>query len=389
MNKEQQCMLSCLRAYLDETQYCLSVDIDVKALYNLSRSHNLAPVVFSALRNDCVLKKNASVYRAFEDDFYDSIVRYDMQNEVINDISDVLSKNNIRHVYFKGSEIREYYPAPELRSMGDVDLLIKTEDRAVVKKLLVSCGYELLEDNGPVYTYRKNSVLIEVHTSIVNGKVGSKNAEEYYKNAFSHALFDKQIGRFEPAYHLAYLVVHIAHHFWFYGAGAKMILDLAVMLRRFDISLDSVFGILEEVGLDDFARVIFSVCNKWFGEGRNFVDDVEKTEEFLINFGAFGNVNRNVGVVVRRKALEEGKKSTFAAKLSLAFPSYEKMRIIPYMKFMEGRAYLLVWGWIYRFFYNIKNRKNFVVSATSDMAGDDAKAEAQKEIDYFEEIGLI
>ena len=109
----------------------------------------------------------------------------------------------------------------------------------------------------------------------------------------------------------------------------------------------------------------------------------------MINFGAFGNVNRNVGVIVRRKALEEGKKSTFSAKLSFAFPSYEKMKNIPYMKFMEGRPYLLLWGWIYRFFYNIKNRRKFLFTATSDMAGDDAKQEAQKEIKYFEEIGLI
>lgn len=389
MEKTKICMLGCLRAYFNKTQYNLGEDDDIKALYNMSRSHNLAPIVFSVIKNDSVLRNNNAVYQAFENDFYDAVVRYDLQKSVIDNITDILTKNGINHIYFKGSEIKEYYPVPELRSMGDVDLLIKTDDRSEVKKLLTQNGYELLEDNGPVYSYGKDGVLIEVHTSIVNGKVGSKDAQQYYKNAYDFAVFDGCVGRFEPTYHLAYLIVHIAHHFWFYGAGAKMILDLAVMIRHFGVDPDGVLGILEQIGLDDFAKVILSVCYKWFGVGKCYVDDTQDTEDFLMNFGAFGNVNRNVGVIVRRKALEEGKKSTFSAKLAFAFPSYEKMKNIPYMKFMEGRPYLLLWGWIYRFYYNIKNRRKFLFTATSDMAGDDAKQEAQKEIKYFEEIGLI
>lgn len=389
MNREQSSMLSCLRAYLDKTEYFLPEDTDVKALYDLSRAHNLSPIVFSVIKNDKALMSDMAVRKAFEDDFFDSIVRYDCQKNIISSLSNLFDKHGVAHVFFKGSEIKEYYPVPELRSMGDVDVLIDIKDRDRVKSLLLSDGYTLSEHNGPVYNYNKNGVLIEMHTSIVNGKVGSKNAEEYYKNAFSKAVFNGNSGRFDETYHLAYLVVHIAHHFWFYGAGAKMILDLAVMLKHFDISLDNVFYILKNIGLDDFARVIFSVCFKWFGVGKSYTDDILKTEEFLLSFGAFGNVNRNVGVVVRRKAIEEGKKSTFGAKLSLVFPPYSKMKNIPYMKFMEGRPYLLIWGWMYRLFYNLKYRKQFAVSASLDMAGDDAKIKAQKEIDYFEEIGLI
>ena len=65
------------------------------------------------------------------------------------------------------------------------------------------------------------------------------------------------------------------------------------------------------------------------------------------------------------------------------------MKNIPYVKFIEGRPYLLAFGWIYRIIYNLKNKKAFVKEATSTLANDETEAEAKKEIKFFEEIGLL
>ena len=86
---------------------------------------------------------------------------------------------------------------------------------------------------------------------------------------------------------------------------------------------------------------------------------------------------------------EEGKKNAFAARLSLAFPPYSKMKELPYIKFMEGRPYLLPLGWIYRIIYNLKNRKEYTKSANKNLSDRETLKCAQDEINYFEEIGLI
>lgn len=389
MNKEQCFLLDCLRAYLNGTSINDEYEIDCNSLFSLAMAHNLAPVVFSVARNNPVLLGCKRSYEAFKDAFYDAIVCYDTQKDAISEIDGFLTDNGIDHVFFKGSQLKEYFPVPEFRLMGDIDLLIRLEDRSRAKTAFLKNGYTITEDNGPVYNYKKDNILVECHTKIVSGKVGNANAEEFFEDAINHATFENHRGTLDVQYNLMYLLTHIAHHFWFYGAGAKMILDLAVIIKRFNPSIDAVVDNMKDLHLDEFARVIFTVCYDWFNVGKAYDCDTDKAKEFLISHGAFGNTNRSIAAVVKRKALEEGHTSALATRLSLLFPSYKKMKNIPYVKFIEGRPYLLAFGWIYRIIYNLKNKKAFVKEATSTLANDETEAEAKKEIKFFEEIGLL
>ena len=112
---------------------------------------------------------------------------------------------------------------PESRAMGDIDILIKECDRNKVKKLLTSNGFDCIKQNGPVYNYVKNNVLFEIHTKLIN-----HYDEEPFCNAFDYAVFDGFEGTFDNNFHFAYLIAHTAHHFKFYGAGIKLIVDQAL-----------------------------------------------------------------------------------------------------------------------------------------------------------------
>ena len=389
MTKEQEFMLCCLRAYFEGKKNNTEVDIDPKAFYEFCNAHNLAPIVFSTVKDNVALRNDKNAFEAFKTAFYDAIVNYDMQKAVIDELGELLTANKVDHIFFKGSQLKEYFPVPELRLMSDIDVLIRLADREKVKTLFTANGFELTEDNGPVYNYHKGDVLVECHTKIVSGKVGNADAENYFENAVNHAKFDGFCGELEPEYNLLYLLTHIAHHFWFYGAGVKMILDLAVFIKHFSPDIDSVVNKADELNLKLFSQIIFSICYDWFGVGKKYDVKTDDTKEFLLGFGAFGNINRNKAAVVRRKAIEDGHNSGFMTKLALLFPSYKKMKNIPYIKFIDGRPYLLPFCWIYRIIYNFKNKKGFVKEATSDLASDETRAEAQKEFEYFEEIGLL
>lgn len=388
MTNVQNFFIKCTRAFFEGEKTTVPSDVNLDELYGISKAQNLAAVVFSVIKDD-ENAKQSKAYKMLEDCFYDSIARYDFQSAIINEIRSILESEKIRHVFFKGAVIKEYYPVPELRSMGDIDVLIGESDRDRVKALLMANGFELINSNGPVYDYKKDGALIEVHTKIVSGKVGSVNAEEYFSNAMQYAKFDEYCGVLEDEYHFCYLLTHIAHHFWFYGAGMKMILDLAVFQRSKSLDYSKVFVYLDELGLKDFSKVLLTLCYKWFGIGEDYNSDVSQTEEFLLSFGAFGNAGRNKAAVVRRKALEQGKKSGLSAKLSLLFPSYKKIKDIPYMRFIQGRPYLLVLGWIYRIYYNLRYRKTFVVQSTSTLSDDETLIQAENELQYFKEIGLL
>lgn len=391
MKKEEQFLIAVCKAYLNQTVIRIDDEINFESFYETAREHNLLAIAFCVLKNSD--NKNVippDVYKKFEDSFYETIIRYDAQSRVILELDHVLSKNNIKHIFFKGSEIREYYPVKEARAMGDIDILIEAENRNTVKNILTDNGYQLKNSNGPVYDYIKNGVLIEMHTKIISGKIGNSDAEAYFANAFEHAEFDNCKSHLDTNYHFAYLIAHIAHHFWFYGAGIKLILDLAVMQKQFKIDYDIVFNILKAINLDHFAEIILAVCEKWFGTTDLFKADTSQTEIFIVSFGAFGNAKRNKAAVIQRKELEEGKKNnSFLTRLRLLFPSYNKIKNIPYIKFIEGRPWLLPLAWIYRLIYNLKNKKEFIKEATKSLGSDETNDLAKKEFSYFEEIGLL
>ena len=92
---------------------------------------------------------------------------------------------------------------------------------------------------------------------------------------------------------------------------------------------------------------------------------------------------------MERKDLEVGKTGgTFLKRLRLLFPSYQRMKEIPYIKFIENRPYLTPFAWVYRFFYNLKHKKAFMMGAVKGLADKDSEKEAQKELEFFREIGL-
>lgn len=390
MNKEQQYLITLCRAYLYNEKITLRDDIDYEKLYVIAKSHNLIGICFCVIKNSADKEiVNADLYKKFEDIFYETIFRFDEQTKIINEIASLLSDSDIDYVFFKGSEIRSYFPIPQVRAMGDIDILIPQDKRDIVKNLLSKNGYKIKNSNGPVYDYVKNNTLIEVHTKIVSGKIGNSNAEKFFENAFEH-IAENDKHRLDENYNFAYLITHIAHHFWFYGAGIKMILDLAVTQNKYNIDFDIVLAYMREIGLYDFSKTIITVCCKWFGIGKDFGCDTENTEKFLVSFGAFGNMNRNKAAVVERKELEEGKKSShIKTVLSLLFPSYNKIKNIPYISFIEGRPYLLPLAWIYRIFYNLIKRQRLVSDVAANIGKKETSDQAENELIFFEEIGLL
>ena len=391
MNKEKEYLIKLCSNYLKLKYEPLDESIDYSMLFELSNAHNLGAIVFCVLKNapnkEIIGKE---VFKRFEDDFYNAVFRYSLQGGIIEEITELFEKNEIKHIFFKGSQIREYYPVPQSRVMGDVDVLIFPESRERAKELLCENGYELVNSNGPVWDYSKSGAVVEVHTKIISGKVGSSNAETCFLDAAQHACFDSFRGCLDANYHFAYLLTHIAHHFWFYGAGIKLILDLAAFQKKEKIDFDIVLSKMREIGLEEFSKVIITVCKRWFDEGEDFGKDIKTTEEFLVSFGAFGNRNRNKAAVVERKELEEGKKpSGLMTRLRLLFPPYSKLRDIPYISFISGRPYLTPVAWIYRIFYNLRHRKDLVKNATATLGTEKTKDLAKKELEYFEEIGLL
>lgn len=385
MDKEYKVLIDLCRHYLNGDKFIFDTDVNYKKLFLYAKGHNLLGILHCAILN----AKNKSdlpesFLNALENKFFDLIFLSNAQINMLEEVKTLFASAQCPYITFKGATLREYYPVPESRAMGDIDVLIKAEDRDKIKKLLISNGFDCVKENGPVYNYVKNGVLLDVHTKLI-----SCYDTEPFCSAFDYAEFDGFDGKFDDSFHFAYLIAHMAHHFKFYGAGIKLILDLAVMLKTANIDIQKVFEYLSAVELEKFGKTVLTVCHNFFGIGYDYAIDTKNVEKYLCDCGAFGNENENKGVTVARRELEEGKKySPFMAKLRLLFPPYKKLKEIDYIKFIDGRPWLILYAWIYRIIYNFKNRKEFTLNAVNSLDDENTQALAQKELELFKEIGL-
>lgn len=391
MNKEYKYLTELTKAYLDKETIALKSEIDYTALIKLASKHNLLGVIYCVI-NSAENKEiiGSELINDMQNKFFDLVYISHMQSQTSELAKNALTDAGIRHIPFKGIELRNYFPVPESRFMGDIDILIDEKNKNRAKAAMKSAGFTVKNENGPVWDYVKDGILVEMHTNLLNETIDKEQIINYFSDAVNKANFNGLSGKFDDTFHFEYLMAHIAHHFRFYGAGIKLVLDLAVMLKYTSVDLDRAVADLEDAGLGRFSKEILSICHKWYGQGKKFIEDTETTENFIVSFGAFGIYGRNKSAVVIRKDMEKGKStSPLLMKLRLIFPPYSKLRHLPYIKFINGRPYLTPLAWIYRIFYNLKNKKDFAVNTTIGLGDRDSMSQAQTELNYFKEIGLI
>lgn len=177
-------------------------------------------------------------------------------------LSASFTEHGIAHMPVKGYYLRKLYPTPELRTFGDIDLLIHPEDRQKVHNLMLSLGYTVKQDWEPTYSYIKDAEYYEIHTNLMDGNLdGRTDLQAYFDAAWAHAEPDDGL-RFRPEddFHFIYTVCHLAKHL--YGGGAGLRMRCSSSSSR---SFSLISSFLRTLSLDDasncFSSAVFSAVS--------------------------------------------------------------------------------------------------------------------------------
>ena len=96
-----------------------------------------------------------------------------------------MEEEKIPYAFFKGYELRELYPVPELRTMGDVDVLVRDEDLERTAEVLCGLGYQKEEGGSAVWALKKDNFSYEVHRRLAFGSYWNDvDYEGYFAAAF-------------------------------------------------------------------------------------------------------------------------------------------------------------------------------------------------------------
>ena len=173
MNTVQTAVIQLLQIYMgmDECVDTFPKQVDWAEVYELAVKHNIGGILYTAIRKlpeQQGLQKD--IQRELQVHFYASVSRSKEQDMRMVQVIEYLNQKKIFHVLMKGWVLKRYYPIPELRTMGDVDFLIREEDRQRTHEALLQLGFLCTSDKGFVWCYEKGNTLLEVHSRICFSK---------------------------------------------------------------------------------------------------------------------------------------------------------------------------------------------------------------------------
>ena len=369
MTPEETYFLNCLSSCCTGAQTDPPPErLDLEELFRIAEEQSLGGIVFDQMQKWLG-------YRIGGGGFQKEVIRdayYSVNREMLlKEIAGAFGRAGISFLCMKGALLREYYPVPELREMGDLDLVIHPEDRQKSDRIMTEeLGYRRFVDNHAVWTYYLNTFEVEIHDHMFYEHLANRfDYRSYFDHVWEHVqrapVFGIQALNLlvpEEEFHFLYLMAHTAKHVINNGSGFRAYLDMILLSRRIASEMwDRIVQELEMMELLDFTMTCSALCEQWFGVGlpvsHAALDSVflEEVTRKTFHDGIFGLENReNEGANAAKEIKRADRKYwRTAARLTLMklFPPYEDMQLIPWYSFVDGRPYLLPAAWIYRWFY--------------------------------------
>ncbi|UQZ85821.1 hypothetical protein SK3146_05110 [Paenibacillus konkukensis] len=270
MEHQPAYFISLLAAFIHQRRSPEQRQIEWEQVYQLGNIHFVGGMIYlMAKTQEQGNRPPAALLQMMKQDFTSTIVRALHQESEMLRVIDELSRLQIPHLIFKGYAIKNCYPVKEMRTMGDIDILIKPEDREKSHELLQSMGFKPGIVTGEVWSYSKGTVHLEIHTQLLVNNINNKfDYMNYFSDVWDKAVMQPNGYTYEFSVndHLLYMLVHMAKHFYGYGCGIRMVMDAAMYMIYFEKELD--WGYLErelkKLNLVLFAHNIFALCRRWF-----------------------------------------------------------------------------------------------------------------------------
>ena len=252
-------------------------DLDWERLYSLARRHDLSGMAFIGLNNhypNCF----DSVYSRFKKDYEISLF-YEVKRQVeTENILRRFDEHKIPSLPLKGFVFKNYYPSPEWRTMGDIDLLVDREYFNSAKSVLESEGFKQAVSAETNYSFYKPGFgTLELHYHFYHSlsKAFHKSFPEFYRNeqvwnrlTKPSSGYQYSAGRFDLFF---MFFLHLVKHFLSRGIGVRYILDYILLKRHYSLLLSEpeISFHLNELNLRQFANNIDRLSSFWFEKGES------------------------------------------------------------------------------------------------------------------------
>lgn len=329
---------------------------DWGALLKLANSHSVLGLIAHATLSEPILEKKVphNIRNRLKSFIVSNVAAHSIMNNTIVKIVSELRGHSIEPILLKGQGIAKYYPVPDLRNCGDIDLFVGEENFLQSCNAIVKMPNACLIDDAIFSTkdcHLKLGIIdVEIHkfTDVYCSKRLNRIYQRYSEIGVRENLTQVNISGVDvltPSlnFNIFYVFNHMFHHFMESGVGLRHVCDWVVLLHvnHSYIDYDYLEQVLMRMMLIKEWQVFGCIAVDYLGLPRNempFYDTKyqnlsKRVIGIIMRDGSFGIVNRLNDK--RPDGYILGKLHTFKRCL------YRSLRLMPYFPMQSLRQ---IWG---------------------------------------------
>lgn len=270
MNTFQHSFITLLRYGLSHEESCPELPEAplysvVKRIADSQQVTNL--IYYGACKTQSFLNDPAMM------DFFNFSCRYiSISENQMSDFADVSARfeqDGIDYAPVKGLVVKPLYPEPDMRLMGDCDILVRASQFDKIKAAMLDMGFTYESDESHEYSFiSPNGVEFELHHELV--PEFEKDLYTYFGDGWR---FQKPVEGYAHRYEMSredafiFSFGHFVKHYRLHGAGMKYVLDFRQYLVNYpDLDVSYIRSELARLNLDTFFDNILRVIDVWFND---------------------------------------------------------------------------------------------------------------------------
>ena len=271
VKKETQTLLTLLAYELfQKKQEIDTSDVDWAAVLEEGNKHAVTALLYPGIR-----QQNGVPEEVFNKVCGTAITVAAASESMLKEqrrILDLLAARQITCVVLKGTSVACFYPHPELRVPGDIDILVDAENLDTACNTLKDNNFTISTVVEKHTCLHKQEIYVEMHQMVTvfpdskKGRFAREFMTKALRNTQTSEIEEIRFPVLSDIYKIIALLAHMEHHLATSGIGLRQLCDWAVTVNAMRDYFDGeTLALLESCGLLRFAQIMTRLCEKHLG----------------------------------------------------------------------------------------------------------------------------
>lgn len=355
MTELENVFFSIIRSAIGTDNAIVSLQLTAKQwidIFQMSKKQGLSAVVFEEIiAHDNNMPFAVKMEWAFHVNHIKE--RHEKQLAVTQQLAEFLGEKDIKMLLLKGNGLALYYPHPELRECGDIDIYC-FGDYDKVNQLIVNEGIGIDEEDSKHAHFFFKDVAVENHRKF-NYELNAANkivSRELTAHFDENPVTDERIPNVFFAdlnINALYVMMHTLNHLPWSGIPVRNLVDWTLFLKENHERLDWNYlgNIWKESGLLNAVVILSEICKtqlgcKWFDlDAEIKTDDYQYVMYYIMNPWVQSSATKNKFRKVQRKIDQ--------------YYRHKKMHFIVYQEHFPDSLL----GTLFRYAFRIKKKEDY------------------------------